>query len=354
MKSYQVLFFSAFLVWVNLFGADLIYANPDRSSGASNQSKEVLTPTASPTRTPTRTPTPTNTPVTSYRVSGHLYEFPGCVGYQRGWTILLQPTGRTTTTDLNTGYFEFTGVSNGNYTLVASPSCNPFGCWPNTPVTVSGADINVNICPAAFTPTPTRTPTNTATPTRTPTPTNTPVTSYRVSGHLYEFPGCVGYQRGWTILLQPTGRTTTTDLNTGYFEFTGVSNGNYTLVASPSCNPFGCWPNTPVTVSGADINVNICPAAFTPTPTRTPTNTPTPTPTETPIEELLHDGDVNGDGEVTTGDAQIAFLIAMGGYPAEDWELAAADCNGDGTVSAGDAQQIFYKALGVGSCVDDI
>jgi hypothetical protein len=88
------------------------------------------------------------------------------------------------------------------------------------------------------------------------------------------------------------------------------------------------------------------------TPTNTPTNTPTITPTDTP--ECLNTGDVNDDGVITAGDAQLAFMIALGAYSPTYKEWCAADCNGDGVVTAGDAQLIFLAALGSGACVDPL
>lgn len=65
----------------------------------------------------------------------------------------------------------------------------------------------------------------------------------------------------------------------------------------------------------------------------------------------IHDGDVNFDGSLTAGDAQLAFTIAMGGYPSSPGEECAADCNADGEVTAGDAQLIFGASLGMGQCL---
>ena len=76
-----------------------------------------------------------------------------------------------------------------------------------------------------------------------------------------------------------------------------------------------------------------------------------PTPTPTP-GECLHTGDVTLDGEITAGDAQLAFLIALGAHTPTYDEECAADCNGDGEVTAGDAQAIFLTALGQPQCVD--
>nr|HPQ41303.1 dockerin type I repeat-containing protein [bacterium] len=83
-------------------------------------------------------------------------------------------------------------------------------------------------------------------------------------------------------------------------------------------------------------------------------SSPTPEPTPTPTSECINDGDVTLDGEITAGDAQLAFLIALGAYAPSFEEECAADCNGNGEVTAGDAQQIFLTALGSATCVDPI
>jgi hypothetical protein len=71
-------------------------------------------------------------------------------------------------------------------------------------------------------------------------------------------------------------------------------------------------------------------------------------------EECVRNGDVTGDGQVTAGDAQLAFLIVLGLYEPDPVEACAADCNGDGQVTAADAQSIFLTALGVAYCFDDL
>ncbi len=64
--------------------------------------------------------------------------------------------------------------------------------------------------------------------------------------------------------------------------------------------------------------------------------------------ECFHSGDVNADGVVSAGDAQVAFFIALGSVQPTPEQNCAADANGDGTVSSGDAQLIFLGALGAG------
>lgn len=67
----------------------------------------------------------------------------------------------------------------------------------------------------------------------------------------------------------------------------------------------------------------------------------------------FHHGDVNGDGVLTSSDAQMAFQIAMGTLIPTEEQACAADCDGSDLVTAGDAQSIFMMVLGMGEgCVD--
>ena len=75
-------------------------------------------------------------------------------------------------------------------------------------------------------------------------------------------------------------------------------------------------------------------------------------PTPTPI--CLHHGDVNFSGDITAGDAQMAFYIAVGIYTPSVVEECAADCNNDGSVTAGDAQIIFGLIFGGPGCWDSL
>ncbi|HPQ40537.1 MAG TPA: dockerin type I domain-containing protein, partial [bacterium] len=74
-----------------------------------------------------------------------------------------------------------------------------------------------------------------------------------------------------------------------------------------------------------------------------------------PCEEpCINNGDVNQNGEITAGDAQMAFQIALGQISPTPEEFCSADCNGDEEVTAGDAQQVFMTALGSATCVDPL
>ncbi len=78
------------------------------------------------------------------------------------------------------------------------------------------------------------------------------------------------------------------------------------------------------------------------------------TPTPTPTPDCLHTGDVNGDGSLTSEDAQITFNIALGQYIPPYMEQCAANCNGVNDVTAGDAQVIFGAVFAMDSCVDPL
>ncbi len=73
-----------------------------------------------------------------------------------------------------------------------------------------------------------------------------------------------------------------------------------------------------------------------------------------PPEPCFHGGDVNDDGQLSSGDAQAAFLFAIGLQEPTVAEACASDCNGDGYLSSGDAQAIFFESLGLGSCPYDL
>lgn len=101
-------------------------------------------------------------------------------------------------------------------------------------------------------------------------------------------------------------------------------------------------------------------ATPTSTPTMAPTSTPTAEPTSTPVStttptaECVNHGDVNGDGHLSSSDAQLAFYFVLQMQTPTYEEACAADCNGNGSLSAGDSQLIFYAVLGSGNCVDPI
>ena len=171
-----------------------------------------------------------------------------------------------------------------------------------------------------------------------PTPTATPA-RYTVSGVVCEFPlPFCGAMRGVTVTLLPLARETTTSLVDGSFALFNVPNGTYSIVVSPSCNPFGCYEPTPVTVADADVNVLVAPAALTPTPMATATETPTVMPTAF--------GDVNCDRTVTSIDAALILQYGAGLLGSLDCH-GNADVNEDGVVNAIDAALILQHVAGL-------
>ena len=60
-------------------------------------------------------------------------------------------------------------------------------------------------------------------------------------------------------------------------------------------------------------------------------------------------GDVNGDGDISAADAQMAFEIALGLINATDAQRCAGEVNGDDEITAADAQAIFEVVLGINS-----
>ncbi len=189
-----------------------------------------------------------------------------------------------------------------------------------------------------------------------------------------------------SVLVEVTGLTITND-DLGYGEWE-VNDGSGPLVVGD----YYSYAFVPVTGMGLlylrgpvfytfdmfkvqprsdeDIGVAPVPPTSTPVPTFTPTPvptfTPTPAPTFTPIPtltptpsatatvECLNHGDVNGDGHLSSSDAQITFYFVLQMQTPTYEQACAADCTGNGSLSAGDAQAIFYAVLGVGDCADPI
>lgn len=64
------------------------------------------------------------------------------------------------------------------------------------------------------------------------------------------------------------------------------------------------------------------------------------------IVSTFYPGDVNGDGMVSAGDAQLAFEFAIGKKQPTDAQIKAGDVDGNGEITAGDAQKIFFLSIG--------
>lgn len=151
--------------------------------------------------------------------------------YLSGATVSLTGSGSgaiTTTTDNINGVYKFTGVPNGNYTLVVS--MNGYTFSPTSiPVTVNNGNmVNQNFVAYLYSQTP-----------------------YVISGTLSNSAGSA--LSGATVTLSgSTTKTTTTDTN-GSYSFAGVSNGGYTLTAALSGYTFSPT-SIPVTVNNGNVN----------------------------------------------------------------------------------------------------
>ncbi len=117
-----------------------------------------------------------------------------------------------------------------------------------------------------------------------------------------------------------------------------------------------CWN------AGSDLSTNIC---FTFPDDQVCMNELTTRTDEWPDDSIVdmgyhyqrtcpNHGDVNFSGDITAGDAQLTFEIAMGTYSPSFEEECAADCNSSGDITAGDAQAVFQAMLGMGQCEDPI
>lgn len=67
--------------------------------------------------------------------------------------------------------------------------------------------------------------------------------------------------------------------------------------------------------------------------------------TVSPEDGAYRLGDLNGDGEITEADGDLALERSLGyGGSVDPLELAAGDINGNGRLDAGDASQIYFRA----------
>ncbi len=146
----------------------------------------------------------------------------------------------------------------------------------------------------------------------------------------------------WTTIWEHSGSTfTDTSWQTMTYDISSVADGQSTVYLR--------W-----VMGSTDSSVTYCGWNIDDVEVWAESNQVVPTPTPTPPPDCIHDGDVNMNGAITAGDAQLAFSITLGAYTPTYTERCAADCNGNGAVTAGDAQGIFALTLGLGSCSDPI
>ena len=150
-------------------------------------------------------------------------------GIQQGVTIILHsPTGQVSAVTDATGYYQFTGLSNGTYTVI--PTLSGYSFSPaNTIVNISGASTaGTNFVATAG------------------IVTTTNTLSGIISGEVIQ---------GVTVnLYGSTTVTATSDVN-GYYQFTGLNDGSYTVI--PTMTGVAFTPgNLVVAVAGTTATGN--------------------------------------------------------------------------------------------------
>jgi Glycosyl hydrolases family 16 len=167
----------------------------------------------------------TASPQPTFSISGAISPVTG----GSGAAVALSGTAAASVTASASGGYSFAGLVNGNY--VVAPSNTGFVFTPATePVTVNNASvINVDF---------------TASPAPPPT--------FSISGTIT--PASIG--SGSTVTLTGQTSASTTANASGFFSFTGLSNGSYTV--APSATGVTYTPvSLPVTISGSSVaNVN--------------------------------------------------------------------------------------------------
>ncbi len=141
-----------------------------------------------------------------------------------GVTMTLKGANSTTTTTDGSGNYTFSGLAKGSYTI--TPNKTGFTFSPtNSAQTIESADITaINF-------------------------TATSVSTFSIFGTLSS--GGTGLS-GVTMMLTGAGSATTaTDVN-GTYIFTGLANGNYSIMPNKTGFTFSP-PNTSLTINGADI-----------------------------------------------------------------------------------------------------
>ncbi len=154
----------------------------------------------------------TNLPPITYSITGIVSGAPA------GTTVTLTGAANATTTTNSIGYYQFSGLSNGSYTVTPSNAGYLFSP-ASKPVTISsGNAVNTDF-----------------------TVTN----AFNITGTVS------GAPQGVTITLSGDAIATATTNSIGYYQFTGLSNGAYTV--TPSMPGYTLYPAShSVTISSAN------------------------------------------------------------------------------------------------------
>jgi len=294
-----------------------------------------LTPTETTTATPTQTPTITAT-ITGTVTGTATATTTMTISATATTTPSRTPTAPATITPSRTPTYtpaitaSTTPSVSPTRTSTASPTVSPSA--PPTPTATGTATTTVTIPP---TPTqPTGTYTASITPSRTPSPTPTSTASVLPS----HTPTPTG-----TGTSSVTPSRTPTAPATATATVTIIPSASPT--ASPTWNPTG--PPTPARTPTPSPTMTYT-QATTATPTPWITVAPTATAMISPTPTVIP-GDVNGDGQITPADAQLAFLFYMNcaAYHPTPAQYAASDFCGDGSAQPCDGSVTPADALAI-------
>ena len=82
-----------------------------------------------------------------FTIRGVVARTPDCTGARLAVEVGLAPLNESTRPHWADGRFSFDNVPDGSHTLAIDPPCARGLCWPEQTVTVSGADVEVTLCP---------------------------------------------------------------------------------------------------------------------------------------------------------------------------------------------------------------
>ncbi len=165
-----------------------------------------------------------------FTATAQTFSVSGTVTGGSGATVTLSGAASVSTAADGSGNFNFSGLTNGNYTVAPSKAGLTFSPASQS-VTVNGA----NVTGIAFT----------------------------ATAQTYSISGTIAGGSGATVALGGTANATTTANASGNYTFSGLANGNYTV--TPSKAGFTIGPSSQsVTVNGANVTaVNFTAAAQT-------------------------------------------------------------------------------------------
>jgi hypothetical protein len=158
-------------------------------------------------------------------------------------------------------------------------------------------------------------------------------------------PAALGDQVEFTVGIENTGPVAGDTTVTGIFDGTIVSQRTLRMPAGGANETtFEVTPSSPGTYSVGVTGLDISRAESSVTVRRIPSLTDSGAPATDPDGDGLYE-DVNGDGEVTPGDATVLFDAVFERNPAVMDKPVLFDFSGDGELTPGDVTVLFAESL---------